>query len=66
MFRQHLLPKRRYAPLAQLAEQLTLNQRVVGSIPTRCNSLPRDSASAPATFAVTALLFRPKISTRPL
>ena len=24
------------APLAQLAEQLTLNQRVVGSSPTRC------------------------------
>ena len=26
------------APLAQLAEQLTLNQRVVGSSPTRCTS----------------------------
>jgi hypothetical protein len=24
------------APLAQLAEQLTLNQRVAGSIPARC------------------------------
>jgi hypothetical protein len=28
--------KKHFAPLAQLAEQLTLNQRVVGSIPTRC------------------------------
>jgi hypothetical protein len=26
----------RFAPLAQLAEQLTLNQRVAGSIPARC------------------------------
>ena len=25
-----------FAPLAQLAEQLTLNQRVAGSIPARC------------------------------
>lgn len=25
----------KYGPLAQLVEQLTLNQRVVGSIPTR-------------------------------
>jgi hypothetical protein len=25
------------APLAQLAEQLTLNQRVAGSIPARCS-----------------------------
>jgi len=27
------------APLAQLAEQLTLNQRVVGSSPTRCTKV---------------------------
>jgi hypothetical protein len=27
----------RGAPLAQLVEQLTLNQRVVGSSPTRCS-----------------------------
>ncbi len=39
------------APLAQLVEQLTLNQRVVGSSPTRCNlsntgrlQLPPDAA----------------------
>ena len=28
-----------HGPLAQLVEQLTLNQRVVGSIPTRPNLL---------------------------
>ena len=28
--------KKAFAPLAQLAEQLTLNQRVAGSIPARC------------------------------
>jgi hypothetical protein len=27
------------APLAQLAEQLTLNQRVAGSIPARCSDI---------------------------
>jgi hypothetical protein len=27
------------APLAQLAEQLTLNQRVAGSIPARCTPM---------------------------
>src|SRR5437879_2496917 len=31
----------RFAPLAQLAEQLTLNQRVVGSSPTRGTELRR-------------------------
>ena len=37
------------APLAQLAEQLTLNQRVVGSIPTRCRtSLVDRTNSVPA------------------
>ena len=33
---QHLPGKKAIAPLAQLAEQLTLNQRVAGSIPARC------------------------------
>jgi hypothetical protein len=33
---QHLPGKNAFAPLAQLAEQLTLNQRVAGSIPARC------------------------------
>jgi hypothetical protein len=33
---QHLPGKKAFAPLAQLAEQLTLNQRVAGSIPARC------------------------------
>src|SRR5437899_2535945 len=32
------LGKSQFAPLAQLAEQLTLNQRVAGSIPARCIS----------------------------
>ena len=41
------------APLAQLAEQLTLNQRVVGSIPTRCKF--RQSSAA--------FLARPKTPT---
>src|SRR5437868_13135539 len=35
-FEQHLPGKMQFAPLAQLAEQLTLNQRVAGSIPARC------------------------------
>jgi hypothetical protein len=35
-FEQHLPGKNAFAPLAQLAEQLTLNQRVAGSIPARC------------------------------
>jgi hypothetical protein len=34
--RQHLPGEKAIAPLAQLAEQLTLNQRVAGSIPARC------------------------------
>jgi hypothetical protein len=33
----------RIAPLAQLAEQLTLNQRVAGSIPARCSFSPSRS-----------------------
>ena len=33
---QHSPGKKPFAPLAQLAEQLTLNQRVAGSIPARC------------------------------
>jgi hypothetical protein len=36
-FQRHLPWNRHFAPLAQLAEQLTLNQRVAGSIPARCN-----------------------------
>lgn len=36
-----LLLFRPLAPLAQLAEQLTLNQRVVGSSPTRCTKCVR-------------------------
>jgi hypothetical protein len=35
------MPGRHPAPLAQLAEQLTLNQRVVGSSPTGGNDLRR-------------------------
>ena len=35
-FGQRLPGKNAFAPLAQLAEQLTLNQRVAGSIPARC------------------------------
>ena len=35
-FGQHSPGKNAFAPLAQLAEQLTLNQRVAGSIPARC------------------------------
>ena len=31
----------RYGPLAQLVEQLTLNQRVVGSSPTRLTSITK-------------------------
>jgi hypothetical protein len=38
-FVQHLPGKKQFAPLAQLAEQLTLNQRVAGSIPARCTSV---------------------------
>src|SRR5439155_20782723 len=38
-----------FAPLAQLAEQLTLNQRVAGSIPARCISCTPDSGSSKAT-----------------
>ena len=41
-----------FGPLAQLVEQLTLNQRVVGSIPTR---LTRNRQMA-VTPAVTVLL----------
>jgi hypothetical protein len=32
-----------YGPLAQLVEQLTLNQLVVGSIPTRPTNFPNQS-----------------------
>ena len=35
------LQARQSGPLAQLVEQLTLNQRVVGSIPTRPTTLER-------------------------
>ena len=35
------LQARQSGPLAQLVEQLTLNQRVVGSIPTRPTTLAR-------------------------
>ena len=35
-FGQHSPGKNAFAPLAQLAEQLTLSQRVAGSIPARC------------------------------
>ena len=34
-----LVPVATHAPLAQLAEQVTLNHWVVGSIPTRCKWL---------------------------
>jgi hypothetical protein len=34
---QHLPGKKPFAPLAQLAEQVTLNHWVAGSIPARCN-----------------------------
>ena len=37
-FVQHLPGKKLFAPLAQLAEQVTLNHWVAGSIPARCNS----------------------------
>ena len=40
--RLSLLPRRRRAPLAQLAEQLTLNQRVPGSSPGGCTVQARD------------------------
>ena len=40
-----LLPRRRRAPLAQLAEQLTLNQRVPGSSPGGCTVQARDYAN---------------------
>ncbi len=33
---QHLPGKKLFAPLAQLAEQVTLNHWVAGSIPARC------------------------------
>ena len=33
---QHLPGKQLFAPLAQLAEQVTLNHWVAGSIPARC------------------------------
>ena len=33
-----------YAPLAQLVEQLTLNQRVLGSSPWRCTNTARWSS----------------------
>ena len=45
-----------FGPLAQLVEQLTLNQRVVGSIPTR---LTRNRQMA-VTPAVTVFAFRQK------
>jgi len=35
-FVQHLPGKQAFAPLAQLAEQVTLNHWVAGSIPARC------------------------------
>src|SRR5947207_4189721 len=35
-FVQHLPGKQLFAPLAQLAEQVTLNHWVAGSIPARC------------------------------
>ena len=35
-FVQHLPGKQLLAPLAQLAEQVTLNHWVAGSIPARC------------------------------
>ena len=35
-FAQHLPGKQLIAPLAQLAEQVTLNHWVAGSIPARC------------------------------
>jgi hypothetical protein len=38
-----------FAPLAQLAEQLTLNQRVAGSIPARCTFSRSCSCSKTAT-----------------
>ena len=39
--RSHIIfPLSKNAPLAQLAEQVTLNHWVVGSIPTRCMPQP--------------------------
>jgi hypothetical protein len=35
-FVRHLPGKQQFAPLAQLAEQVTLNHWVAGSIPARC------------------------------
>ena len=40
------LQARQSGPLAQLVEQLTLNQRVVGSIPTRPTTLSFVSVAA--------------------
>jgi hypothetical protein len=39
---RYLRPSFRNAPLAQLAEQVTLNHWVVGSIPTRCTLKIKD------------------------
>src|SRR5207249_7608455 len=47
-FVQHLPGKQVFAPLAQLAEQVTLNHWVAGSIPARCISCTPDSASSKA------------------
>jgi hypothetical protein len=39
---QYFTPSFQNAPLAQLAEQVTLNHWVVGSIPTRCTLKIKD------------------------
>lgn len=60
-----------YGPLAQLVEQLTLNQRVVGSIPTRPNARianvaelvdALDLGSSGETRESSSLSFRTKLS----
>src|SRR6267378_8599204 len=60
-FEQHLPGEKPFAPLAQLAEQLTLNQRVAGSIPARCILRPvqfADGLASPTWNASVPFLVR--------
>jgi hypothetical protein len=47
---QHSPGKQQFAPLAQLAEQVTLNHWVAGSIPARCTKLLSPRISAQSAF----------------
>ena len=56
-FDPHRPPHSSEGPLAQLVEQLTLNQLVVGSIPTRPTIYPSSNLQSSPIFAENSLIF---------